>query len=175
MQTLSRLNRTYPGKAESSTYILDFFNDPKDILESFQPYYQTAGLADVSDPDLIFDLFDKLRGADIFRWHEVEQFCEAFLQKSKSSAAIGNICKPAVEGWKLRYKSAVEAYRHSKKMFERTKKMRIRFLLPMRKIALRSIKKKMPWKSLKRTWVPMFVFMSLCLRSLIMIIRNWKN
>ena len=175
VQTLSRLNRTYPGKAESSTYILDFFNDPKDILESFQPYYQTAGLADVSDPDLIFDLFDKLRGADIFRWHEVEQFCEAFLQKSKSSAAIGNICKPAVEGWKLRYKSAVEAYRHSKKMFERTKKMRIRFLLPMRKIALRSVKKKMPWKSLKRTWVPMFVFMSLCLRSLIMIIRNWKN
>ena len=122
VQTLSRLNRIYPGKADSGTFILDFFNDPKDILEAFQPYYQTAELADVSDPDLIFDLFDKLRAAGIFLWHEVEQFCEAFLQKSKSNAAIANICKPAVERWKIRYKSAVEAYRQAKVMFERTKK-----------------------------------------------------
>lgn len=61
VQTLSRLNWTYPGKADSGTFILDFFNDPEDILKSFKPYYQTAELADVSDPDLIFDLFDKLR------------------------------------------------------------------------------------------------------------------
>ena len=84
VQTLSRLNRTYPGKFDSGTFVLDFFNEPEDILESFQPYYQTAELADVSDPDLIFDLFDKLRAAGIFLWHEVEQFCEAFLQKSKA-------------------------------------------------------------------------------------------
>ena len=70
VQTLSRLNRTYPGKADSGTFVLDFFNDPQDILNAFQPYYQTAELADVSDPDLIFDLFDKLRAADIFPWHE---------------------------------------------------------------------------------------------------------
>ena len=122
VQTLSRLNRIYPGKPESGTFVLDFFNDPKDILESFQPYYQTAELADVSNPDLIFDLFDKLREAGIFLWHEVEQFCEAFLQKSKSNAAIANICKPAVERWKNRYKSAVAAYKESKKIFDRTKK-----------------------------------------------------
>ncbi|TXL23352.1 restriction endonuclease subunit R, partial [Methylococcaceae bacterium HT2] len=50
VQTLSRLNRTYPGKAETGTFILDFFNDPDDILEAFQPYHQTAELDDVSDP-----------------------------------------------------------------------------------------------------------------------------
>ncbi len=122
VQTLSRLNRTYPGKAETGTFVLDFFNEPEDILTSFQPYYQTAELADVSDPNLIFDLFDKLRAANIFRWHEVEQFCVAFLQKSKSSAAIANICKPAVERWQQRYKSAVAAYKQAKDMFERTKK-----------------------------------------------------
>ncbi len=38
VQTLSRLNRTYPGKAESGTYVLDFFNDPQEILVAFQPY-----------------------------------------------------------------------------------------------------------------------------------------
>jgi type I restriction enzyme R subunit len=122
VQTLSRLNRTYPGKADSGTFVLDFFNEPQDILESFQPYYQPAELADVSDPNLIFDLYTKLRAADIFQWHEVEQFCVAFFQKSKSNAAIANICKPAVERWKKRYKSAVEAYKLAKEMFERTKK-----------------------------------------------------
>ncbi|CAN2041265.1 type I restriction enzyme, R subunit [Candidatus Magnetomoraceae bacterium gMMP-15] len=122
VQTLSRLNRTYPGKSESGTFVLDFYNDSEDILESFRPYYQTAELADVSDPDLIFDLFDKLRVAGIFLWHEVEQFCELFLQKNKSNAAIANICKPAVERWKIRYKSAVDAYKQAKDMFERTKK-----------------------------------------------------
>jgi len=122
VQTLSRLNRTYPGKAETGTFILDFFNEPQDILDAFQPYYQTAELADVSDPDLIFDLFDKLRAAGIFTWNEVEQFCDAFFIKNKSNAAIANICKPAVERWSKRYKSALEAYKQALAMFERTQK-----------------------------------------------------
>ena len=121
VQTLSRLNRTYPGKAESGTYVLDFFNDPQDVIDSFLPYYQTAELTDVSDPNLVFDLFDKLRAEEIFTWHEVEQFAVAFFAKSKSSAAISNICKPAVERWQQRYKHAVDAYKTAKAMFERTK------------------------------------------------------
>lgn len=122
VQTLSRLNRTYPTKEETGTFVLDFFNDAEDILASFQPYYQTAELADVSNPDLIFDLFDKLRATGIFQWQEVEQFCEAFFVKNKSNAAIANICKPAVQRWKIRYKSAVEAFQLAKELFERTKK-----------------------------------------------------
>lgn len=122
VQTLSRLNRTFPGKAETGTYVLDFFNEPEDILTSFQPYFQTAELADVSDPDLIFDLRDKLRASGIFQWQEVEQFCSAFFVKSKSNAAIANICKPAVERWQKRYKSAIDAYKQARDMFERTKK-----------------------------------------------------
>jgi type I restriction enzyme R subunit len=122
VQTLSRLNRIYPGKAETGTFVLDFFNEPDDILQSFQPYYQTAELADVSDPDLIFDLFDKLRATGIFTWQEVEQFCVAFFKKNKSNAAIANICKPAVERWRIRYKSAIDAFKQSREMFERTRK-----------------------------------------------------
>ncbi|MDH5257023.1 MAG: type I restriction endonuclease subunit R, partial [Gammaproteobacteria bacterium] len=122
VQTLSRLNRTYPTKEVTGTFVLDFFNEPQDILESFQPYYQTAELDDVSNPDLIFDLFDKLRAAGIFQWQEVEQFCDAFFVKNKSNAAIANICKPAVERWQKRYKSAIAAYQQAKDMFERTQK-----------------------------------------------------
>jgi len=122
VQTLSRLNRTYPGKKETGTFVLDFFNEPEEILKAFQPYYQTAELADVSDPDLIFDLFDKLRAMGIFQWQEVEQFCDAFYIKNKSNAAIANICKPAVERWKSRYKLAVEAYKKAKEIFAHSKK-----------------------------------------------------
>lgn len=122
VQTLSRLNRTYPGKAESGTFVLDFYNEPQDILDAFQPYYQTAELTDVSDPQQVFDLFEKLRASQIFQWNEVEQFCDAFFTKNKSNAAISNICRPAVERWQKRYALAIDAWLTAKEMFERTKK-----------------------------------------------------
>ena len=121
VQTLSRLNRTYKGKAESGTFVLDFFNDPQDILEAFQPYYETAHLADVSDPDQVYDLYEKLRASGIFLWNEVEQFVEAFYSKNKSNAAISNICKPAVERWQKRYKDASEQASKAKMLLERAK------------------------------------------------------
>lgn len=31
---------------------------------------------DVSDPQLVFELYEKLRTSGIFLWNEVEQFCE---------------------------------------------------------------------------------------------------
>jgi len=122
VQTLSRLNRVYPAKAATGTFVLDFFNEPEDILNAFRPYYQTAKLDDVSDPNLIFDLNEKLRAAGIFQWTEVEQFCTAFFQKSKSNAALANICKPAVQRWQIRYKAAMLAYQQARDVWERTKK-----------------------------------------------------
>ncbi|MDY7537797.1 DEAD/DEAH box helicase family protein [Undibacterium sp. RTI2.1] len=141
VQTLSRLNRVYPGKAATGTFVLDFFNEPQEILEAFQPYFQTAELADVSNPNLIFDLYDKLRAAEIFTWSEVEQFCEAFFVKSKSNAAIANICKPAVERWQKRYKHAIEAYKQAKEMFERTKKFNDAVLLANAENSFKDCKK----------------------------------
>jgi type I restriction enzyme, R subunit len=122
VQTLSRLNRVYPGKAATGTFVLDFFNEPEDILNAFLPYYKTAKLDDVSDPNRIFDLNEKLRAAGIFQWPEVEQFCTAFFQKSKSNAALANICKPAVQRWQIRYKAAMLAYQQARDVLERTKK-----------------------------------------------------
>ena len=122
VQTLSRLNRTYPGKAESGTFVLDFFNEPNEILEAFQPYYQTAELADVTDPDKVFELFNKLKSNGIFLWSEVEQFATAFFSRNKSNAVLANICKPAIERWQQRYANAIAAYSKTKEMLERCKK-----------------------------------------------------
>jgi type I restriction enzyme R subunit len=122
VQTLSRLNRMHPGKLE--TYVLDFFNEPADILAAFQEYYQTAQLLDVSDPNLIWDLFEKLRGNDLLKWVEVAQFCDVFFATTKKdvSAAIGNVCRPAVGRWKSRYDEAKKDFEHRRKIFERCKK-----------------------------------------------------
>ena len=54
VQTLSRLNRAYPGK--DTTYVLDFVNDPEEVLAAFKTYYDTAELADVTDRNLILNL-----------------------------------------------------------------------------------------------------------------------
>jgi type I restriction enzyme, R subunit len=38
VQTLSRLNRIYPGKPDP--FVLDFVNKPEEILAAFAPYYR---------------------------------------------------------------------------------------------------------------------------------------
>ncbi len=129
VQTLSRLNRVYPGKAISGTYVLDFFNEPDEVLEAFQPFFQTAALSEVSDPNMVHTLFEKLRGAGIFNWQEVTQFYDAFMQNSKSNAALANICKPAVERWKVRFVAAREAYKSKQDALERIKKFKDPVLL----------------------------------------------
>lgn len=176
VQTLSRLNRTYPGKAESGTFVLDFFNDPEDILGAFQPYYQTAELADVSNPDQIFDLFEKLKASKIFLWTEVEQFVEAFFTKNKSNAAISNICKPAVERWQKRYSQAIEAYNTSRDMLERCKKTNDAVLIANADNAFKDAKlEKDKLEIFKKTWAALPVFTSLCRRSWTTMTKNWKN
>ena len=119
VQTLSRLNRTFPGKEQ--TFVIDFFNEPEEVLEAFQVYYQTADLLDVSDPNLIWDLFEKLKASGIFNWTEVLQFSEFYFVKSKSNAAIGNICKPAVDRWQSRHRQASTDYAKRKDLLERAK------------------------------------------------------
>ncbi|MEC5129544.1 type I restriction endonuclease [Verrucomicrobiales bacterium BCK34] len=125
VQTLSRLNRTFPGKESDQTFVLDFINDPQDILEAFLPYYQTAELADVSDPNLVYSLFDKLGAQDIYTWSEVEYFTEVFFSSRKgehAKKALSSACKPAVDRWKSRYKTAVAKLKLARKLVERAKK-----------------------------------------------------
>jgi len=106
VQTLSRLNRIYPGKDQ--TFVLDFVNDPEDILKAFQPFYKTAELADVSDPNLAYDLKDKLDAQRIYEMAEVFAFVEVFFDAKASQAALLEQCQPAVDRYRTRYRQAVE-------------------------------------------------------------------
>lgn len=118
VQTLSRLNRTFPGK---ETFILDFFNDANDILESFLPYYNKAELADVSDPQIIYDLQQTLDDEHIYHWDEVEAFATAFFDPKASAAKLSYYCLPAKERFSKRYTFSVEARNTVKDAVQRAK------------------------------------------------------
>jgi type I restriction enzyme R subunit len=110
VQTLSRLNRIFPGK---ETFILDFFNEPQDILEAFLPYYNRAELADVTDPQIIYDLQTTLDEEGIYHWNEVEAFAQAFFNPKAANAKLSYHCQPAVDRFKQRYKQAETARRQA--------------------------------------------------------------
>ena len=113
VQTLSRLNRTYPGKDEP--FVLDFVNHPDDILAAFKPYYRTAELADVSDPNLIYDLQDKLHDERIFTRQEVEAFAGAFFDPKQTQDKLNYLVRPAVDRFRDRYRTALETLKSAKR------------------------------------------------------------
>ena len=119
IQTLSRLNRTYRGK--DKTFVLDFVNEPEDVLQEFKVYYQTAQLAGVSDPNLVYELMDKLNQVGIYRWSEVENFVAAYNDKRSSGDKLANLCKPAVERFSVRYKEASVVVNAAQKELQQAK------------------------------------------------------
>ena len=76
VQTLSRLNRKYPGKDE--TAVLDFANEADHIREAFEPYYETTLLSEATDPNLLYDLQGELLGLHVYTEAEVDAFARAY-------------------------------------------------------------------------------------------------
>ena len=119
IQTLSRLNRTYKGK--DKTFVLDFVNEPEEILEEFKVYFQTAELSGVSDPNLVYEIMEKLNAVGIYQWIEVENFVEAYNDKRSQQSKLANICKPAVERFSVRYKEATHVLDIARSELEKAK------------------------------------------------------
>ena len=76
VQTLSRLNRTHPGKED--TFVLDFVNEPEEILKAFQPYYEQTIIGERAQPKQLYELQAKLDGHQVYYKAEVEEFCKVF-------------------------------------------------------------------------------------------------
>jgi type I restriction enzyme R subunit len=103
VQTLSRLNRTAPGKED--TFILDFANDREDIVASFQPYYELTMMDETADPNHLYDLKGKLDTSEIYHQSEVNDFARVFYQPNKISNAgaqgkLYSSIAPAIERFK---------------------------------------------------------------------------
>jgi type I restriction enzyme R subunit len=89
VQTLSRLNRTCPGKEE--TFVLDFVNKPEDIQEAFQRYYDAAPvLTNQPEPRQLYDLRANIYATHIVYEIEVEQFAAVFFRQSQRENPTGS-------------------------------------------------------------------------------------
>jgi type I restriction enzyme R subunit len=109
VQTLSRLNRAHPGK--DTTYVVDFVNDPQEILAAFKTYYETAELSGVTDPHLVFNLRMKLDAAGFYDEFEVNRVVDVELNpKSKQSDLVAAL-EPVASRLLVIYKVAQERLR----------------------------------------------------------------
>ena len=83
VQTLSRLNRTHPGKED--TFVLDFANDRQTIIDSFQPYYELTTVTEPTDPNHLYDLKGRMDAANVYYQSEVDAFAKVFYKPGSSS------------------------------------------------------------------------------------------
>jgi type I restriction enzyme R subunit len=104
VQTLSRLNRAYPGK--DKTYVLDFVNDTEEILAAFKMYHTTAELADVTDPHLVYNLRAKLDAAGHYDEFEVERVVAVELNPKATQGELAKAIEPVVDRLHKKYKAA---------------------------------------------------------------------
>jgi len=114
VQTLSRLNRTCPGKED--TFVLDFVNKPEDIYEAFKPYYEVTHVGEEADPRQLYDLQAKLDERHVYHAEEVEEFCRVFfkpkaVQTPGDHAKINAIIDPAVSRFKALDEDEQEEFR----------------------------------------------------------------
>lgn len=83
VQTLSRLNRTYPGK--DTTYVIDFVNEPKTILDAFKQYDEGAEIESVQDLNVVYDLQALLDEEGIYQHRDLDTF-----KNARAKFLVGN-------------------------------------------------------------------------------------
>ncbi len=100
VQTLSRLNRTYPGKED--TYILDFVNPVERIKEAFQKFYRETSLDEEINFDLIYTTQRILHEYGVYSQADIDKVTNIYIDEdSRSSnatqARISNALLPVAQ------------------------------------------------------------------------------
>ncbi len=98
VQTLSRLNRKTKGK--KSTFVLDFVNKVETIQESFQNFYQTTILSEDTDPNLVYDILDKIRNYNLFTPQEIEDWNNIFFSENRDDSLLQPTLNEVIKRWK---------------------------------------------------------------------------
>lgn len=97
VQTLSRLNRIYPGK--SAPMVVDFRNSPENVQAAFKMYYSDAHVHGDVDPQALYDLAERLDTAEIYTADEMDAVADAYLTEA-GGEAIAKAMTPIKDRWK---------------------------------------------------------------------------
>lgn len=109
VQTLSRLNRTAPGKED--TFILDFANTTDEIKNSFDPFFETTILGESTDPVKLFELQNALDSFQIYSKEQVAEFSDKIIS-GKTVDQLHSILDNVVDNFKkLLNKDSQEDFR----------------------------------------------------------------
>lgn len=103
VQTLSRLNRTYPGK--TAPMVVDFQNTPASIQEDFKMYYSDAHVNGDVDPNALITIAERLDTAGIYTMDEMEAVAAAYLTDA-SGEAIAKAMGPIKNRWQGQWTQA---------------------------------------------------------------------
>lgn len=113
VQTLSRLNRSFPGK---ETFVLDFVNEREEILESFQQFYEGTTVADSIDPQRLYELQGELDAAQVYKQSEIDLYASIFFkpkdkQKLTDNARLSAALDPAKDRFDALEEEPAEEFR----------------------------------------------------------------
>ena len=98
VQTLSRLNRTTSGKTQ--TFTLDFVNEPDEVRESFQRFYQSTILDGETDPNRLYDTQREIYDFHLYTHEDVNRFCEVFYDPNRDEGNLHPILDQIVDRFK---------------------------------------------------------------------------
>ena len=93
VQTLSRLNRTHPGK--QGAMVLDFANEAEEIRKAFEPYYETTLLSEETDPNLLYEVQGRLLDFGVFLAGDVETFARLYFDPKTTQDRLYKALEPA--------------------------------------------------------------------------------
>jgi len=89
VQTLSRLNRIYPGKED--TFVMDFVNEPEEILESFKPFYTVTKLDNDIEPNEIYTIERTIYDKQVINKDDILKFTNIYYKIKHTKADIGTM------------------------------------------------------------------------------------
>ena len=121
VQTLSRLNRTMPGKED--TFILDFTNDRQTIIDSFQPYYELTTMTETADPNHLYDLKNIMDKANVYFQSEIDSFAKVFYRPGQTSikdqGKLYAYIDPSIDRYKILTEEQQDEFKNSMITFVR--------------------------------------------------------
>jgi type I restriction enzyme R subunit len=109
VQTLSRLNRVFPGKEE--TAVLDFANDADEIQRAFEPYYEKTLLSESTDPNLLYDLERRLSDFHVYGKPDVDAFARVYFSPKSTQDQLYSALAPLVEKFSVLAEGEREGFR----------------------------------------------------------------
>lgn len=115
VQTLSRLNRAHPQKAD--TFVLDFADNAEAVKAAFQEYYRATIQEGETDPNKLHDLKSDLDAQQVYSWQQVEDLVALYLGGAERDqldpildACVAEYVEKLAEDDQVKFKGKAKAF-----------------------------------------------------------------